>query len=333
MVLRLLPWALLLSPLAARAEAPPPLPRFVRLEYIHPAGKGCPEQAVLEDAVLVAARRDPFNRVAPALLRVTIAPHGHLYAATLEVRDGDGGVIWTRPFDPLSSCGSAVQAAGFLMGSLLRDPPPAPAPSPAPVPPPAPAVPLKREAPAPPRSEPLRLNLGIASALAIRTTAPEAGFNLVADAGLRVRSFSIAGEFRWTPPEVADVDTAGLARVHVMQFSGGVVPCGHFRALFYCGVGQVIAVVGMGAPGVDPRSVTTPSAATGTRIGVELPLPVWGRRFAVRLSADVVVTLLDVAFHFGDPMEANAMSTPPAWTSPRLVLGFGAGFKTDLHLK
>jgi hypothetical protein len=102
--------------------------------------------------------------------------------------------------------------------------------------------------------------------------------------------------------------------------------------MFYCGVGQVIAVVAKGAPGIMPQSISAWSAATGARVGADLPLPLWGRRFGVRLSADVLATLRDVELRFGDDMK-TAMDAPPAWTTPRLTMAFSAGFVTDLRLK
>jgi hypothetical protein len=94
----------------------------------------------------------------------------------------------------------------------------------------------------------------------------------------------------------------------------------------------VIAVVEQGTPGVEPQSVTKGTIATGTRIGADLPLPMWGRRFAVRLSADVLVTPGDVAIGFGDATSTNAGTAPLAWSLPRLTAAFGAGFVTDLRL-
>src|SRR6185503_10177698 len=101
---------------------------------------------------------------------------------------------------------------------------------------------------------------------------------------------------------------------------------GHFRALFYCGIGQVMEVVGKGSPGVMPSSITLISVATGTRLGVDVPWPWWGRRFAVRLSADVLGTLHDAAFHV-------VGRSQPTWTTTGLTVGLNAGLAADLHLK
>jgi hypothetical protein len=103
--------------------------------------------------------------------------------------------------------------------------------------------------------------------------------------------------------------------------------------MFYCGVGQVIVVSGKGAPGIVPQSITGWSAATGARVGADVPLPVWGRWFVMRLSADLLVTLHDVAFHFGDATLTNDRNALPVWTTPRLAVALGAGFATDLRLK
>ena len=125
----------------------------------------------------------------------------------------------------------------------------------------------------------------------------------------------------------------GAPLVHVLQYAGGIVPCGHFRAFFYCGVGQVIAVVAKGSPDVEPQSLTVGTVATGVRIGGDLPLPPWGRRFAARLSADVLVTPGDVAIRLLNSMPTNASTSPFAWSIPRLTVALGAGIVTDLHLK
>jgi hypothetical protein len=55
-------------------------------------------------------------------------------------------------------------------------------------------------------------------------------------------------------------------------------------------------------------------------------LPFWDHLFAVRLSADLRVTVHDVALYF-DPMK------PPFWTIPRVIGGLNLGFSTDIRLK
>jgi hypothetical protein len=310
---------LLLFPVAARAADEPKLPDVMRLEYTHSAAKSCPAQEMLEDAVVVAAGRDPFKRDAAAFLRVTISRRGALYHADLEVRDGAGSVVFTHPFKPLRSCDSLVQDVGFVIGDRLRAPSPIPPSSP----PPAPAPP-KLEPPPAPRAAPLRLNLGIAGALALRTAAPVLGFNLAAGVGLRWRSFSGALEFRWTPPQEAAVDASGRAWGSAMQFTGGIVPCGHVRAFFACGLGQITAVVWQGAPGTMLQSLTLPAAAAGARLGGDVPLPWWGRLFALRLSADALVTLRHAAIYVD-----GSDGSPLVWTTPGLTVALGVGFVTD----
>ena len=334
-VVCLLPCALLLCTTAARADDLRPWPRFLRLEYIRGAVKGCPEQVVLENAVLATARRDPFNRAAAASVRVTIARRGLLYTASLELRDGAGNVVLVRAFDPTGSCDSLIQDVGFMVGDRLRDPPVPPAPPkpelarlPAPAPAPAPAPP-KREPPPPPlpRPERLRLDLGLAGAFAIRSAAPALGFNLVGDAGIRWRSFSIAAELRWTPPQGVDLDESGRTWVSVMQLSEGIVPCGHVGTFFfYCGVGQVMEVLGKSSPGLMPPSATAIAVATGARLGVDVPSPWWAPRFALRLSVDGLVTLHDAAVLVDD-------GHPPSWTTPGFALVLGAGIAANFDLR
>src|SRR5689334_311128 len=94
--------ALLLRPALARADdvprPVPKLPPFLRVEYVTGALKTCPDQEAFEHSVSATAQRDPFNNIAPALLRVTIERRGALYAATVEVRDSEGSLVWLRPF-------------------------------------------------------------------------------------------------------------------------------------------------------------------------------------------------------------------------------------------
>src|SRR5262245_33939931 len=101
--------ALLLPPVLARAEKPP-LPPFMRLEYLPTTGKSCPGLEELRDLLIVGAKRDPFNDVAPALLRVIIARRGGHYEATIELRDAAGVNVWPPvPLEPRSSCDGLAQ--------------------------------------------------------------------------------------------------------------------------------------------------------------------------------------------------------------------------------
>jgi hypothetical protein len=94
----------------------------------------------------------------------------------------------------------------------------------------------------------------------------------------------------------------------------------------------VTAVVGKGDPDTTPLSIIDVSAATGARLGVDL-LPVWQHRFALRLSAELLVTFRDVTIHLADASPMSASNAPAAWTTPRLTVAFGAGIVTDLRLK
>lgn len=344
----LLPWALLVFPRAVRAEdkPPPKLPAFLRLEYAPGPLKNCPNRETLEDAIIAVAKRDPLNNVAPALLQVTIKRRGPFYVGLVEVRDKDGAAVWHRPWDaPLASCRELVDALGYLIGSALREDPPAPPAPPAPAPAkvePAPSAPLTPVVPtpdqanlppSPPRREAVRFNIGAAGALGIGTSGPLFSFNLMASAGLRWRSFSGALEFRWTPPEPAAVDTAGRELVHVMQYAGRVVPCGHFRALVYCGVGEVSAIVSKGALNDTMAASATalPSAATGVRIGADLPIPILGRRLVFRPAVDALVNVAEVRIRVVGVPGASTASTE--WMTPRFSVFVGAGILTDLRLK
>jgi hypothetical protein len=319
-----------------------PLPRPVRLENVRrPGTQSCADAETIGYAISARGPRNLLDPAAPARLIVTLSRQGIKYTATAEVRDAEGASVWMRPFTPLYSCDVLVMDIGLVVGERFRPPrlapvapvepaapppPPAPAPPKLEPPPPAALAPPKLEPPPAPRAEPLRLNLGIAGALALRTTEPVPAFNLVTDAGFRFRSFSAAVEFRWTPPQVTEVDTTGDAWISAQQFSEAIVPCGHFRAFFYCGLAQVTEVVWRTSPGIMPPPWTMIAAATGTRLGGDVPLPWWERRFAVRLSADVLVTLHHAVIHVNN-------DSPQAWSTPDLTVALGAGFVTDLKLK
>jgi hypothetical protein len=258
---------LALAPAAARAADPPaadppavdPPQITLRLSYnLGPGAQNCPPEQALHDEVARRMGYDPFTPAAADRVVATLNRSGRLFSGTLELFDSSGKRTWRKSYafrgQKDEDCAALDMAMGIDIAVAFIDfslPPPAataPSPPPSPEPPPHPEAPPPSSSPPPkvesppppppPRSEPLRLNLGIASALALRTASRPFAFNLMADAGLRYRSFSGALEFRWTPPEVAAVDTRGRELVRVMQYAGGILPCGHFRALIYCGVGQ-----------------------------------------------------------------------------------------------
>lgn len=305
------------------ADEAPLLPRYMRLEYLRPVRRSCPEQDQLEDAVIANAKRDPFKADARAILQVTIArgkPSG--YGASVELRDDAGKVVLDRPVAPVRSCDGLVQDLGFLIGDMLRlhsEPAPAP-PQPAP-PALASAPPTKDETPPRPASvaNPLRLNLGIAGAVAIRTDTPAAGFNLVVNAGLRWRAFSGAVEFRWTPPEVADVDWMRGSWLRVKQYSEGVVLCGHVAAVvspFFCGAGHLTEAPVSASPGIVLPRMAELDVAAGGRIGADLPFPWWERHVGVRLTADVLGTLWHTKLQ-------SVGQSVPTWTPAPLTIRLG----------
>lgn len=337
--------AIVLSAASGRAAPPPPppppLPRFMRLEYLRPPGSPCPKLEEMQDLVIIDAKRDPFNNVAPALLRVSIVRRGPRYEARVELLDAAGVNVWTRPpLQPRSSCDGLAQDVGFVVGDRLRDPPPkveSPPPKLAELPSPPPAPPKPAELPSPPPAPPkpaelpslaaaperLRVGFGVAGDLVVRTAAPAFAFDLRIDAGLRWRAFSVNGEVGWTPS--AGLYESGSTKATAMQITGGIVPCGHFRAFFYCGVVQLTAVIGGGSKDImSPADTgftdTGLTAATGPRLGGDVPL--WGRRLGLRLSADVLATLHHVAVHFND--------RPAGWTTAGATVVLGAGFVTEI---
>src|SRR5690349_10184919 len=116
--------AAFLLPVVAHAADPPPLPRFMRLEYVLPPGalgKRCPPRQELLDLLVAEIYRDPFNDVAPALLRVLITRRGAQYEATIELRDATGANVWPDPpLKPRLSCDGLAQNVALAVGLVLH---------------------------------------------------------------------------------------------------------------------------------------------------------------------------------------------------------------------
>jgi hypothetical protein len=353
----LAPMLLVFAPTEAQGgDSPPQI--AIRLTYIlGPGTKSSPPEQTLHDEVARRMGYDPFVPDAADRVVTTLRVSARSSTATVEFHDtGDHRWDDTTFTIPDNNCMALVTGAAIYISYMFAPfalppstaappappapAPPAPAPSPpAAAPPPSSAPPPKVEAPPPPpRSEPLRLNLGIAGALALRTAPAPFAFNLMVGAGLRYKSFSGALEFRWTPPEVAAVDLSGRELVRVKQYAGGLLPCGHYRALFYCGVVQVSAVHAAVTGKVTPDDIShsspsiNVSAATGARFGADL-LPVWQHRFALRLSADLLLTVRDVTIRLYDAPTMGPNTAPAGWTTPRMVVALGVGIVTDLSLK
>lgn len=116
------------------------------------------------------------------------------------------------------------------------------------------------------------------------------------------------------------------------QYAGRIVPCGHLRALVYCGVGEVSAIVSKGALG-DTMAVSAtavPSAAMGVRVGADLPIPILERRLVFRPSVDVLVKVAEVRIRVAGVPAASSVGASTEWMTPRFSVFVGAGILKDL---
>jgi len=244
--------ALATSPVLAAPPAPAEpirpedehLPHTLRLEYIRaPGAESCPDER--EFGLIVYHEYRPyeiFRADAPTRFVVTFRlKKGRLEGHMVATDEATGALVWDRTIPARGSCRSLAEELAFVINVHFLpspDPPPAPPPAPPPPPPaapdpspPAPApkapAPPPRAAPAPPLPEPLRFTVGIAAGLTLKTAAPIIAGSLAADAGFRWPSFSLTGEFRWTPPAVLTTDETGRAQVRAMQYVTALVGCYH----------------------------------------------------------------------------------------------------------
>jgi hypothetical protein len=265
--------------------------------------------------VTTAVRRwNPFAVNAPWRLLVTLARKPSGFEGSAELRDVTGTVEWTRSFPATSTCADLTADLATAIGVRVDPVRPQsraersdPATPPAPLPPPP-----KRQPPPASIPEPVMFRLGAAGWMDLATAPrPAAGVSL--DLGLQYGWFSVAIEGRWDPPAGATVATG--ATVTMTRFLAALVPCGHYRWLLGCIVGQAGQVQGtLGIPGGDTPSLQrAPYYTGGIRLGVEIPaIP---SRLYVRLAADLLAAT---------PAEVRFADTAQ-WTSGIFVGGVGAG--------
>ena len=118
MVRTILPLAIVLAASPALAQPRSPLPHVARLEYTAP--EACPEEQVLRDLVGGQTTVEVLAPDAKALLTVTVSRSGRLFEASVELRDGAGTVVWTRPFAPASSCADVLQNVALVVSEKLE---------------------------------------------------------------------------------------------------------------------------------------------------------------------------------------------------------------------
>jgi len=311
----LVTFLLLLSTRAAAAE----LPAHTRVLLDYTARyPGCPRARFLEDVIRARTSYEPFAPSADARLVVTVAREGRSYKGHAEVRSKAGALLYERDRGPGADCQLIVEGLGFAV-SVALDPGGGESPEPqAPSPPRAPELPVKQApAPVPPAPEPFeqkapfRVRIGASAALGIGV-APRPAAGVAIDVGLRWPTFSVALEGRAYPPAEGAADT-GLVQLRTWQITGAVVPCGHWRWLFGCGVVEMGALSGTSAARTS-EATTLFRVAGGMRAGME-----WQgwEHLALRASGDVLFS----------PWHSELLiNNEPARTTPVVSGAFGAGF-------
>jgi hypothetical protein len=301
----------LMSIPASAAEPPAELPAhtLVHLDYTT-RDPACPDSQFLQDVIAARTSYAPFAPAAVTRLVVTVGREGQGYTARAVLRDKSGAVLYTRERGPLSDCQQVVEGLGFAV-SVKLDPGGRPsAPSPQPASPSAP-LPVKEEpAPSPPPEPRARRRVGAALAFGLGVAPrPVVGFAL--DVGLRWPAFSIALEGRVFPSAEGPADTS-LVQLRTWQITGAVVPCGHWRWIFGCGLVEMGALSAT-SDARSPRTGTAFHFATGLRGGVE-----WQgwEHLALRASGDLLVAPWRTALR----VEGGAQFTTPIFSGV-----FGAG--------
>jgi hypothetical protein len=103
----------------------------------------------------------------------------------------------------------------------------------------------------------------------------------------------------------ASADIPDLGRIKSSLLVATVVPCGHVRSLLACALVSVGTLQGAGEQVDQPRQESTFFAATGARLGAEIPLV---KRLYLRVHLDLLATLTRTTLHLDDKA---AWITPP----------------------
>ena len=278
--LLLIPTLTLLSSAALAQPAPT---AAVRLDYQAP--EGCPDERELRSVVASRMGHDPFaSAQGPALnLEVRVARRPGGFAGTVELREPDGRVIWSRP--PLSDpdCQRLVSVLGGVSIRAAIDTAPALPAAPPVLPPQAPPR-VEPSAPAAPSPAPA-FRLGARAGLAVGML-PRPAALVAADVGVGWQYASIALEGLAALPVERDVD-AGV-RLRSSLLAGSIVPCGHYRWFTGCAVVSVGAFRAEGVNLDTPARSTGVYVAAGVRAALEWPVLSF---LALRLAGDVLVNL------------------------------------------
>jgi hypothetical protein len=282
----------------------------------------------------VAARLgyDPFFAAADKTIVARILRHREELRATVELVDDHGIVRGVREFKaPAAQCNELVATMALAI-SIAIDPtnpgilggppkerpdPPRPTPASLDVPPPPPTA-----APPPPREvdEPETPARAAASTSELRAgaavmgtlgTAPSATAGLALFGGFRFRLWSLNMEGRAELPGTAD---APPGEIRTSLWAGAVVPCLHFDPALICATAWVGSVRAQGVGFPTSRTDRALYAATGLRVGLEIPLI---GRFSFRPEVDFLATLFPV------DLRVDGQSQ---WTAP----GFAALLRAGL---
>lgn len=298
-----------------------------RLTYVRGTGaERCPDEGELRSAVAARLGYDPFFPWAKATVVAEIDRRSKGFHGHVAVLDEHGLVRGERSLDATTEdCADVVRALALAISigvdDLATDPVPAPDAAPPSPParepaPPVPAPPPAEPRPSPPpEAEPTRLE--VASWIAPTASwgfAPATSLGAQADVDVRWRHVSLGVEGRADLPAGASTDTGGRIRTRVT--AGALVACVRQPSpLFACGVGMLGSFSESGSGLAAPRSTSALYAATGLRLGLELPLR--GPLFFVA-HADGLVTL----FRHTVEIDQRGVYTLPLLAS---TVGMGAG--------
>ncbi len=262
-----------------------------------PGAAMCPDASGVRAAVTAKLGYDPFRDDAPRTLAVVFGKSGAELRAQVELRDEAGVVTGARKLkSSAAGCGpladDVAQAIAIAIDPLYLTPPPPASASVAPSSS-ASAAPTVVEPDGPPlppieSPPPVHLDLFAGGVVAAGASPSGLGVGLVFGFGARRGPFSLALEGRVDRDSSRASDLGGEVRGALL--AAMLVPCLHAEPFRACALAQGGAFLGSSADIDQPRRVSTPWAAVGGRVGIEVPiLP--GGALLVRLGFDILATL------------------------------------------
>jgi len=306
-----------------------------RLVYLRGKGaESCPDENAIKQAVEARLGYDPFIPNATAVMIAEITREAGAYKARIKLVDENNIVRGTRELTHNGDkCADMIDTMALTM-SIAIDPDSLTGPKPKPIakeedakkpepaattPEPSPPAPTARDEPAPPPKPPpssptlpsdrLAIDVG-GGPLGFLGAGPAANVGAAAFARARWRRASIALEGRFDVP--ARRDLAG-ASVETAIAWGTVAPCGHASWAFACALLSVGSIRAASFGIREPRTDSALHAATGVRLGVELPV---GAALRVFANATGLVTVTP---------QVIQLDGRDAYELPRLSAGLSAG--------